>query len=173
MPLEPLSLISTIIGFISFFIAVLTWVNVFWSAFFQLNSAPREVVDNLSSLRQRLYEERTHARRTRKRCNPTIGEKTGASHGVYWDGGPAKVMNDVVCISVLVSDLESNWIAFFIIINPIQVQHDELHLKWRLQISNITASVHGWCSTRFVNICSTLYTQLYQQDLLRIKPTNK
>ncbi|KAF2493958.1 hypothetical protein BU16DRAFT_60559 [Lophium mytilinum] len=65
--LAPISLASSVIGFISFAFTLATFLNVFWSNLFTFFAAPTEIHDYLSNLKQGLYEERTHLRRARRR----------------------------------------------------------------------------------------------------------
>lgn len=89
VPLSPISLASTIIGFISFSFTLLIWLQASWDAFLTIGSAPQQVRDVLSTLRQGLYEEREYLRRKRR-------QKGGRKSGIYYEGGPAKIMNDAV-----------------------------------------------------------------------------
>ncbi|KAI9731104.1 MAG: hypothetical protein M1818_007962 [Claussenomyces sp. TS43310] len=93
--LAPISLASTIIGFISFALTVLIWLHSFWSWYETVVSAPAQIRDQLATLRQSLYEEREHVRRIRRR---KLGgyEKRGSSDAIYFDGGPVKVIGDAV-----------------------------------------------------------------------------
>ena len=63
----PLSLVSTILGFISFTFTLATLLKVFSSNLGTFNAAPQEVPDFLSGLKQGLLEERRHLRRVRRR----------------------------------------------------------------------------------------------------------
>ncbi|KAH4169777.1 hypothetical protein HBH92_067260 [Parastagonospora nodorum] len=74
----PISLVSALIGFVSFaftlgtFIKVFwsnlgTFIKVFWSNLGTFAAAPQEIHDYLSSLKQGLLEERRHLRRSRRR----------------------------------------------------------------------------------------------------------
>jgi hypothetical protein len=85
----PLSLASTIIGFVSFTFTLLIWLQASWHAFLTLGSAPTQVRDSFSTLRQGLYEEREYLRWKRK-------QRGGHSKGLYYEGGPARIMNDAV-----------------------------------------------------------------------------
>jgi len=108
--LPPLSIASITIGFISFTLTLLIWLNSFWQAFLTIGGAPSQVQDQLSTLRQSLYEEREHLKYIRRRkVNPFLNlkkaitsnhnDKKGSgekSHGIYYDGGPLRVVNDAV-----------------------------------------------------------------------------
>jgi hypothetical protein len=83
------SLPSTVIGFVSFTFTLLIWLQASWHAFQTLGSAPTQVRDAFSTLRQGLYEEREYLRWKRK-------QKGGHSKGLYYEGGPARIMNDAV-----------------------------------------------------------------------------
>jgi hypothetical protein len=75
---SPLSMISTIIGFISFTLTLATLMRVFWSNLMTFYAAPEEIKDTLSSLKQGMLEERRHLRRVRKRLRNV---KRDQSHG--------------------------------------------------------------------------------------------
>jgi hypothetical protein len=87
--LAPISLVATIIGFISFSFTLAIWLQVFWDAFLTIGSAPEQVQDVLSSLRQGLYEEREYLKWKRR-------QKGGRNSDLYYEGGPERVMNDAV-----------------------------------------------------------------------------
>ncbi|TAQ85228.1 hypothetical protein B7494_g6456 [Chlorociboria aeruginascens] len=91
--LPPISLASTIVGFISFSLTLLIWLHAFWDAFLTVGSAPRQVRDQLSTLRQGLYEEREYLRRTRRRQSRS---RPPRSPELYTEGGPSRVINDAV-----------------------------------------------------------------------------
>ncbi|KAF2812996.1 uncharacterized protein BDZ99DRAFT_568261 [Mytilinidion resinicola] len=75
--LAPISFASTVIGFISFAFTLATFLNVFWSNLLTFFSAPTEIHDYLSNLKQGLYEERTHLRRARRRDRrKSVGSRT-------------------------------------------------------------------------------------------------
>ncbi|KAF2707252.1 hypothetical protein K504DRAFT_458692 [Pleomassaria siparia CBS 279.74] len=65
--IAPLSAVSVAIGFISFAFTLATFVRVFWDALLALYSAPSEIMDYLSNLKQGLLEERRHLRRVKRR----------------------------------------------------------------------------------------------------------
>jgi hypothetical protein len=90
-PLAPISLAATIIGFISFSFTLAIWLHAFWDAFLTLGSAPHEIKDALSTLRQSLYEEREYLKRKRRRGSGNSKGKT-----LYAEGAPTKVINDAV-----------------------------------------------------------------------------
>lgn len=85
----PISWGSTIIGFISFSFTLLIWLQASWHAFLTLGSAPTQVRDSLSTLRQGLYEEREYLKRKRR-------QKGGNKDGIYYKSGPVRIMNDAI-----------------------------------------------------------------------------
>lgn len=64
--LAPLSLASTIIGFVSFSFTVATLLRVFWGNILTILNAHDEIHDLLSNLRVQLYEERQSLRNLRR-----------------------------------------------------------------------------------------------------------
>ncbi|KAH0291658.1 hypothetical protein M436DRAFT_43469 [Aureobasidium namibiae CBS 147.97] len=64
--LAPLSLASTIIGFISFSFTIATLLRVFWGNISTVLNAHDEIHDYLSNLRVQLYEERQSLRNLRR-----------------------------------------------------------------------------------------------------------
>ncbi|KAF2427786.1 hypothetical protein EJ08DRAFT_332050 [Tothia fuscella] len=64
--LAPISLASTVIGFISFTFTVATALRVFWANFQTFVGASSEIEEVLTNLRQSLYEERRHLRKARR-----------------------------------------------------------------------------------------------------------
>lgn len=81
---SPLSMVSTMIGFVSFAFTLGTFVKVFWSNLGTFGAAPQEIQDYLSSLKQGLLEERRHLRRARKRLRSIHRDKShepGAKSG--------------------------------------------------------------------------------------------
>ena len=64
--IAPISLASTIIGFISFVFTVGTATRVFWTEISTWSAAPREIDDTLTNLKQSLLEERFHIKRARR-----------------------------------------------------------------------------------------------------------
>lgn len=87
--LAPISYASIIVGFISFSFTLAIWIQASWDAFLTIGSAPEQVQDTLSTLRQGLYEEREFLRRRRR-------QKGGRRSGIYHEGGSARVMHDAV-----------------------------------------------------------------------------
>ncbi|KAF2662606.1 hypothetical protein K491DRAFT_686486 [Lophiostoma macrostomum CBS 122681] len=65
--LNPLSFVSTVIGFISFAFTLATFLRVFWDNLQTIAAAPGEINDFLSTLKQGLLEERRHLRKVRRR----------------------------------------------------------------------------------------------------------
>ncbi|KAI9661183.1 MAG: hypothetical protein M1821_009510 [Bathelium mastoideum] len=84
--LAPVSLASTIIGFISFAFTVATAFRVFWGNIKTVQAAPTEVPDFLGNLKQALYEERAHLKAVRK---------TSRNLEIYDEGG-FKVLADTI-----------------------------------------------------------------------------
>ncbi|KAF1988569.1 hypothetical protein K402DRAFT_328310 [Aulographum hederae CBS 113979] len=65
--LTPLSIVSIVVGFVSFAFTIFTFLNVFWNSLMTIYSAPSQIQDFLGNLKSGLYEERRHLRRLRKR----------------------------------------------------------------------------------------------------------
>ncbi|PMD54180.1 uncharacterized protein K444DRAFT_540598 [Hyaloscypha bicolor E] len=94
MALPSISIASIVIGFISFSFTLAIWLHAFWDAFLTLGSAPNQIQDALSVLRQGLYEEREHLKRKRRRGE---GDHPGSKlKSLYYEGGPTRVINDAV-----------------------------------------------------------------------------
>ncbi|KAH7086191.1 hypothetical protein FB567DRAFT_63677 [Paraphoma chrysanthemicola] len=74
----PISLVSTLIGFVSFAFTLGTFLKVFWSNLGTFSAAPSEINDYLSSLKQGLLEQRRHLRRSRRRLKNIRRDR---SHG--------------------------------------------------------------------------------------------
>jgi hypothetical protein len=74
------------------------WLHAFWDAFMTLGSAPEEIQDALSVLRQGLYEEREYLKRKRRRGDRSSSRdpESSKSKQLYYEGGPTKVINDAV-----------------------------------------------------------------------------
>ncbi|KAF2664085.1 hypothetical protein BT63DRAFT_100634 [Microthyrium microscopicum] len=64
--LAPISLASTIIGFISFAFTLATLLRVFWNELQTFSAAKSEIEDHLTNLKQSLYEERSTLKRARR-----------------------------------------------------------------------------------------------------------
>jgi hypothetical protein len=81
--LAPISLASTIIGFVSFVFTIGTATRVFWGELSTWSAAPHEMEDHLTNLKQSLFEERFHMKRARRihrrrsRSVPAHGERGG------------------------------------------------------------------------------------------------
>ena len=86
--LAPISLTSTIIGFISFAFTIATFFKVFWASLLTLKAAPDEINDLLSNLKQALLEERRHLRKVRKRMRSAKRGDDG-NPGDWGGGGNA------------------------------------------------------------------------------------
>ncbi|TVY52597.1 hypothetical protein LSUE1_G010162, partial [Lachnellula suecica] len=92
--LAPISYASSVVGFVSFSLTVLIWLHAFWDGFLTLLSAPHEIPDAFSTLRQGLYEEREYLKRIRRRREgPT---HTPSHKSLYYEGGPTKVMSNAL-----------------------------------------------------------------------------
>ncbi|PSN67290.1 hypothetical protein BS50DRAFT_465539, partial [Corynespora cassiicola Philippines] len=76
--LAPISLASTLIGFISFAFTLATFFNVFWSSLRTIHGAPSQINDYLSTLKQGLLQERRHLRRVRRRLRSSRRERSHA-----------------------------------------------------------------------------------------------
>lgn len=74
----PISLVSALIGFVSFAFTLGTFFKVFWSNLGTFGAAPREIDDVLSNLKHGLLEERRHLRRVKRRQKSV---KRDRSHG--------------------------------------------------------------------------------------------
>ena len=74
------------------------WLHAFWDAFMTLGSAPNQIQDVLSVLRQGLYEEREYLKRKRRRGESTSHQDPHNSKikNLYYEGGPTRVINDAV-----------------------------------------------------------------------------
>ncbi|OAG00850.1 uncharacterized protein CC84DRAFT_1053813, partial [Paraphaeosphaeria sporulosa] len=81
--LAPVSLASTLIGFISFAFTLATFLKVFWQSIITLKAAPDEITDYLSNLKQALLEERRHLRKVRRRAR----KRSRGDDGGSWVGG--------------------------------------------------------------------------------------
>ncbi|KAI9705104.1 MAG: hypothetical protein M1836_006887 [Candelina mexicana] len=100
--LAPISYASSIVGFISFAFTFTTFLNVFWEGFSTVASAPAQVRDYLSLLRQELYEERDHLRRHRRRYHHddevlrADGDISKIDEKVLMHVGMLRVLSDTV-----------------------------------------------------------------------------
>ena len=98
--LSTISLVSIVIGFISFSFTLAIWLHAFWDAFLTIGSAPYQVRDSLSTLRQGLYEEREYLKRQRRQRDGSRHSATAKARAkmktLYDEGGPTKVINDAV-----------------------------------------------------------------------------
>ena len=83
---SPISLVSSIIGLVSFTFTVATAIRVFWGNISTIRRAPTEVADFLGNLKQALYEERAHLRSVRRR----------ARNVELYDEGGFKVLADSI-----------------------------------------------------------------------------
>jgi len=94
-PLPSISIASIVIGFISFAFTLAIWIHAFWGAFLTVVSAPSQLRDAFSTLRQSLYEEREYLKRKRRREKGTQ-DRDSKQRSLYDEGGPTKVINDAV-----------------------------------------------------------------------------
>ncbi|TVY58627.1 hypothetical protein LCER1_G000390 [Lachnellula cervina] len=95
--LSPISYASSVVGFTSFALTVLIWVHAFWSGFQTVLSAPREIPDAFSTLRQGLYEEREYLKQVRRRREGARDrDRDSKTKALYYEGGPTKVMNNAL-----------------------------------------------------------------------------
>lgn len=64
--LSPLSLVSTVFGFLGFAFTIATFLRVTWENIQTINGASTQISDYLGNLKQGLYEERAHLRKVRR-----------------------------------------------------------------------------------------------------------
>lgn len=83
--LAPISLASTLIGFISFAFTLATLLKVLWVNFETLGEAPHEVHSYLTNLRTELLEERANLKAMRKECRRR--HRRGGAGEVYRESG--------------------------------------------------------------------------------------
>jgi hypothetical protein len=67
-------------------------LHAFWDGFQTIGSAPSQIQDAFSTLRQGLYEEREYLKRIRRRK----GGHNSKGNDLYAEGGPNKVISDAV-----------------------------------------------------------------------------
>ncbi|TVY22505.1 hypothetical protein LHYA1_G009042, partial [Lachnellula hyalina] len=98
-------------------------VHAFWSGFQTVLSAPREIPDAFSTLRQGLYEEREYLKQVRRRREGSR-VRDSKTKSLYYEGGPTKVMNNA--LKDLIHDFKNYEYPF--LISP----HDglEKELEW-------------------------------------------
>lgn len=146
-----ISLTSTIIGFISFGLTILIWLHSFWNAFQTVAGAHRQIQDELSLLRQRLYEEAEYLRMLRRRERPKSSDRYGRSRDrdwdrdekgggggyhssgrpkkdIYNDGGPIRVLWDAV--KDLIKDFKTYEHPFLVIPGQTDEEGGEKELEW-------------------------------------------
>jgi len=124
---ESMNIASAIVGFISFSLTVLIWAHSFWDAFLSLISAPREVQDQLSVLRQVLYEEYNYMKQKRSRET----SRSRKSDLYYDSGGPTKII--FTSVKDLVADFKHYEHPFLIV----PEQHEgteEKDLDWSFDV---------------------------------------
>lgn len=71
-------------------------MHAFWDAFLTIASAPHQVQDSLSTIRQGLYEEREYLKRQRRQRDGSRNSQAPKSKTLYNEGGPTKVINEAV-----------------------------------------------------------------------------
>lgn len=149
-----MGLVSTIIGFVSFALTILIWLHSFWNAFQTVAGARSQIQDELSLLRQRLYEEAEYLRMLRRRERPPserhrsedkyrggrdrdADEKGGGAHDrvrgqpkkdIYHDGGPIRVLWDAV--KDLIKDFKMYEQPFLVIPGHTDTEKGEKELEW-------------------------------------------
>ncbi|KAK1072995.1 hypothetical protein LTR12_005816 [Friedmanniomyces endolithicus] len=96
--LSPLSLLSIIIGFISFAFTVATFLRVLWANFMTLGEAQHEVHSYLTNLRTELLEEQASLKVMKKNCrrHHRMLERGRVDSGVELDEVTLKTMSDSV-----------------------------------------------------------------------------
>ncbi|KAK5121197.1 hypothetical protein LTR85_005681 [Meristemomyces frigidus] len=97
--LAPISLASTLIGFISFAFTLATFLKVLWVNFETLGEAQHEVHAYLTNLRQELLEERASLRVMRKNCKKhhrLVERGHRVDSGVELDEVTLRTMSDVI-----------------------------------------------------------------------------
>lgn len=96
--LAPISLASTIIGFISFAFTVTTWLRVFWENLHTLFEAESEIHGYLSNLRIEIWEEKASLRQLRRHNKDYghSGRKGKARVHLRLDDVTIRSMQDIV-----------------------------------------------------------------------------
>ncbi|TKA56770.1 hypothetical protein B0A55_12379 [Friedmanniomyces simplex] len=100
--LSPLSVLSIIIGFISFAFTVATFLRVLWDNFMTLGEAQHEVHSYLTNLRTELLEEQASLKVMKKNCRrhhrimDRDGRGSRVDSGVELDEVTLKTMSDTV-----------------------------------------------------------------------------
>lgn len=107
--LAPISLASTLIGFISFAFTLATFLRVFWENVITLFGAKNEAHALLTTLRQELYEERMSLRALRRH------QRARGSHSKDVFSGPEL---DEVTIRTMQDTVRHMWKKFKIIEKP-------------------------------------------------------
>jgi hypothetical protein len=80
-------------------------VHAFWNGLLTLISAPHEIPDAFSTLRQGLYEEREYLKRVRRRREGSLKSASTSHKSLYYEGGPTKVMSNA--LKDLIHDFKS------------------------------------------------------------------
>ncbi|EME46582.1 hypothetical protein DOTSEDRAFT_70555 [Dothistroma septosporum NZE10] len=98
--LNPLSFVSTIIGFVSFVFTLGTFVKVVWTNLETMSEASHEVHSYLTNLRTELLEERASIRIMRKQCKKyhRLAKAEGGETllGIELDNVTLKTMDDTI-----------------------------------------------------------------------------
>lgn len=129
--LPSISIASITIGFISFGLTLAIWLNAFWQAFLTIGNAQNQIQDELSVLRQRLYEEAEYLRRLRHRGRrPSVRRRDGqrAKRDIYGDSGPVRVLSDAV--KDLMRDFKHYEEPFLVIPGRTGRSRGERDLEW-------------------------------------------
>lgn len=126
--LPRISVASVIIGFISFGLTLAIWLNSFWQAFLTVAHAHSQIQDELSVLRQRLYEEAEYLRRIRHRQRRPRRDSHRARSDVYGDSGPVRVMSEAV--KDLMRDFKRYEHPFLVIPGRTNEDRGEKDLEW-------------------------------------------
>ncbi|KAK9423813.1 putative Prion-inhibition and propagation HeLo domain-containing protein [Seiridium unicorne] len=129
--LPSISIASITIGFISFGLTLAIWLNAFWQAFLTVAHAPTQIQDELSVLRQQLYEEAEYLRRLRRReRRPSMRHRDShrAKRDVYGDSGPVRVLSDAV--KDLMHDFKVYEHPFLVIPGRTDEDRGEKDLEW-------------------------------------------
>lgn len=126
--LPAISIASITIGFISFGLTVAIWLNAFWQAFLTIAHAQSQIQDELSVLRQRLYEEAEYLRKIRHRHKRPRREGHRARNDIYGDSGPVRVISDAV--KDLMQDFKHYEHPFLVIPGRTDENRGEKDLEW-------------------------------------------
>ncbi|KAF2719601.1 hypothetical protein K431DRAFT_286561 [Polychaeton citri CBS 116435] len=102
----PFTVVSTVIGFVSFAFTIGTFLKVVWVNLETVSEAPHEVHEYLNNLRQELIEEKASLRLLRRQCrrrhkwrdhHPSSADRgLGSFRGMELDDASLKTMNDMI-----------------------------------------------------------------------------